>query len=86
MTIEIETAKKYYYTNLIYELHIAEEKLSLFKKKYQADFDNFEESLKNQKEDFSKWDDYLEWKAFRRVYDELKKNKKSFNDGNFKVA
>ncbi len=75
MTIEIETAKKYYYTNLIYELHIAEEKLSLFKKKYQTDFDEFEESLKNQKENFLKWDDYLEWKAFRRVYDELKKNK-----------
>lgn len=86
MTIEIETAKKYYYTNLIYELHIAEEKLSLFKKKYQANFDEFEESLKNQKEDFLKWDDYLEWKAFRRVYDELKKNKEDFNNGNFKVA
>jgi hypothetical protein len=74
MTIEIETAKKYYYTNLIYELHIAEEKLFLFKKKYQEDFDEFEKFLKNQKEDFLKWDDYLEWKAFRRVYDELGKN------------
>ncbi len=86
MTIEIETAKKYYYTDLIYELHIAEDKLSLFRNKYKMEFSEFEKSIKKQQEDFVKWDDYLEWKSFENVYKTLLKNKKDFTDGNFKVA
>jgi len=39
------------------------EKIRLFNQKYQIDFSQFEQSVTNSKEDFEKWDDYIEWKA-----------------------
>ncbi len=54
----------------LYELHIIKEKLSLFEKKYGKSFKEFEKEVK-EKEDFEKWDDYLEWKAYFKAYEDL---------------
>ncbi len=43
----------------LYELHIVKEKIALFEKKYGKTFEEFEKEVKI-KEDFEKWDDYLE--------------------------
>ncbi|NPA39166.1 MAG: hypothetical protein GXO57_01785 [Thermodesulfobacteria bacterium] len=47
----------------LYDLHIVKEKISLFEKKYGKTFFEFEKEVL-AKEDFEKWDDYLEWKAY----------------------
>lgn len=44
------------------------EKIKFFEKKYGSSFNIFEreikEEVKEEKEDFQKWDDYIEWKAY----------------------
>ncbi|HLP47888.1 MAG TPA: hypothetical protein VK469_18230 [Candidatus Kapabacteria bacterium] len=56
------------------ELTLIKEKLSLFEKKYRSDFLHFESTVKNaEEEDFEQWDDYMEWKAFYKKYNELQK-------------
>ena len=54
----------------LYELHIIREKLSLFEKKYGKSFKAFEKEVK-EREDFERWDDYLEWKAYLKAYEDL---------------
>jgi hypothetical protein len=64
-TINLNKVKDLYYMNLIYEINKTKDKLDLFKKKYASDFLSFEKKVKNaSKEDFEKWDDYMEWKGF----------------------
>ena len=47
-----------------YELAIQEYEI-----KYGLVFEHFEQQLKaNEKEDFEKWDDYIEWKAYSKAY------------------
>jgi len=54
----------------LYDLHIIREKLLLFEKKYGKTFSEFEKEVLS-KEDFEKWDDYLEWKAYLKSLKEL---------------
>jgi hypothetical protein len=56
----------------LYELHIIKEKLKLFEKKYSKTFEEFEKEVL-EKEDFEKWDDYLEWKAYLKTLKSLEK-------------
>jgi hypothetical protein len=40
-----------------------------FEKKYGLAFDDFERQIESAtKEDFEKWDDYIEWKAYSKSY------------------
>ena len=51
-------------------LHSAQEKLRLFERKYQTSLEDFSTALKtSEQEDFEAWDDYMEWKACRRISD-----------------
>lgn len=57
---------------MLYEKHVVEEKLRLFEKKYGKSFKEFEEEVK-EKEDFEKWDDYMEWKAYLKSHEDINK-------------
>jgi|LGVF01.1.fsa_nt_gb hypothetical protein len=40
-----------------------------FETKYDTTFENFEQQLNStEKEDFTKWDDYIEWKVYFKAY------------------
>ncbi len=86
-TISSETIKNLYYTNVIFELHQASEKILLFEKKYNKDFSSFEKNIKETKdENYEMWDDYMEWKAYQNSYQQLLIQKKDIEDGNIKVT
>ena len=54
------------------ELTLIKEKLTLFEKKYNCDFPQFEKSINEaEEEDFERWDDYMEWKAFYNKYNRM---------------
>jgi len=56
------------------EITLIKEKLVLFEKKYGCPFAQFEKAINDApQEDFEKWDDYMEWKAFHKKYYHLKK-------------
>lgn len=65
--------ENYLKMKLYTELTLVREKLGLFEKKYDCDFTRFEKTVNEaEEEDFERWDDYLEWKAFYKKYTRLK--------------
>ena len=87
VVIDKEKVKDMYYANLMYEHHRVTEKIRLFEKKYGVSFGEFEKSLKDsEKEDFEKWDDYMEWKGYEKVLQKLTKEKQELAVGNYKVS
>ncbi len=85
--INKEKVKDMYHANLMYEYHRVTEKIRLFEKKYGMSFGEFEKSLKSsEREDFKKWDDYMEWKGYEKVMQKLTKEKQELAIGNYKVS
>ena len=86
VTIDLNTAKDMYFLNLMYELHKISEKLKFFENKYQKSYEAFEKEIKNAKEeDFEKWDNYLEWKAYKKIQSKYYEEKEDIENGNFKI-
>ena len=49
-------------------------------------FDRFEKGIKSsKKEDFEKWDDYMEWKGYKKALQRLIKEKRELEVGDYKV-
>lgn len=84
--INSEIIKNLYYANILYEIHKSEDKLSFFKSKYKTSFEDFERDMKSSDEDFEKWDDYMEWKAFLKKHRELSSQKADIENGNYRVS
>ncbi len=55
---------------LLYHLHILKQRIALFEKKHNKSFQEFEREVLEE-EDFEKWDDYMEWKAFVKEFEEI---------------
>ena len=69
------------------KLHKYSNKLKLFEKKYKSTYKQFEKKVKNsKKESFEEWDDYIEWKAFYHLNENLNLKLKDLKNGHFKVA
>jgi len=76
MTVnESSAVKDAYYVSLLYELHVAREKLRLLEAKYGKSFADFEKEVASGREDFEKWDDYMEWKAYLKLLKDLESKK-----------
>ena len=60
----------------LYDLHVIKQKLRLFEKKYAKSFEDFEKEVL-EREDFEKWDDYLEWKAYIKTLRDLESVKEN---------
>jgi hypothetical protein len=58
---EIKTFEK---LTAISQIAPIKERIRLFEKKYGYTFKVFEKKVKQEKENFEKWDDYIEWKAY----------------------
>ncbi|MFH0904890.1 MAG: hypothetical protein V1854_06880 [Methanobacteriota archaeon] len=60
--------------NIIHDLSLSkmtefESEINGFEKKYKIDFEAFQSKIKTaKKENFKKWDDYIEWKAYFTAY------------------
>lgn len=73
LEISRQDIENYVKMKLYTELTLIKEKLKLFEKKYQCDFSQFEQSVTTaEEENFERWDDYMEWKAFHKKYIHLK--------------
>ena len=69
------------------EINNVKDKLQNFTKKYSSSFNDFEKKIKkSKKENFSEWDDYMEWKSYENVLSDLSKKIKYIKGGNFKVT
>lgn len=87
VVINRTNVKNMYYANLLYELHTVEEKIAFYAKKYKMTFDDFERHVNNlQKENFGKWDDFLEWRAYEKMREKYEREKEDLERGNYKVS
>ncbi len=59
--------------SIIAELTPIREHIKLFEKKYGCSFSDFERQIESNDENINNWDDYIEWKAYQKKSDELKK-------------
>ncbi len=58
---------------LISELAPLKEHIKLYEQTKGCKFQEFEERIKTQDENFSDWDDYIEWKAYQLKIEEIEK-------------
>ena len=49
---------------LISQIAPVKERIKSFEMKHRCNLDAFEEILKHLPEDFERWDDFIEWKAY----------------------
>ena len=69
------------------KLFTLREKLRFFEQKYQQSWNTFEQQIKTaSKENFSQWDDYMEWKASIKMVEEIVTKINEVQHGNFEVA
>ena len=69
------------------KLFTLQEKLRFFEQKYQQSWNTFEQQIKTaSKENFSQWDDYMEWKAYIKTVEEIVTKINEVQHGNFEVA
>lgn len=73
----IEISKKeiieYEKLKLLSQISITQEKIDLFNQKYKKTLDQFEKDLLSKQEDFTEYDDLIEWKAYVKNLHSLKK-------------
>jgi hypothetical protein len=75
-----------YYSDIIYKLNIARQKIKFFENKYKNNFSDFEKYINNcAEENYLEWDDYIEWKAFTKMFAVLNLEKNAIKDGNIKI-
>ena len=56
------------------------ERIRSLEKKYGCDLQAFEERIKEPPEDFERWDDFIEWKAYSESIKELEARLKMIED------
>ncbi|MCX7736158.1 MAG: hypothetical protein N2319_05555 [Candidatus Kapabacteria bacterium] len=85
--INFEQVKDYQLYSIIYQIHNIKDKLSFFEKKYNKNFQEFEEEIKsNSEENFEKWDDYIQWKAYIKSYQKLNSEREDILNGNYQFS
>ena len=68
-------------------LHTVREKIRLFEQKYNQSWNDFKEQVEHtEQEKFSRWDDYIEWKAQMKISEELSAKIEEVRHGNFEIA
>ena len=87
LTVNKNKVAEWILLSYLSEQRYLQDKLLFFEKKYKVDFTKFEKEINNSiKEDFDKWDDYIEWKAYNAFYHNVTKTIEDVRLGNFKVA
>ena len=68
-------------------LHTVRGKLRFFEQKYNQPWNSFKQQVEDaSQEDFSRWDDYIEWKSYMKIFDELSCKIEEVRHGHFEVA
>lgn len=87
ITVTKDELREYEKLKIISQLTPVKEKIGLFESKYKSPFEQFEKKIKEEKEDFEKWDDYIEWKAYIETFKDLTTKLKEIEDAtDIKVA
>jgi predicted nucleic acid-binding Zn-ribbon protein len=85
--ISLEDIKAFEKLKLISEIAPLKERIRSFERKYSCDLKDFEAELKLLTEDFERWDDFIEWKAYADSVKDLEARLRKVEDAtNFRIA
>ena len=86
ITISKSNISDWLLLDLYSEMHIAEDKVRFFERKYRSSFSEFETKINAEKENIEHYDDYIEWKAYTKVLQSLKKKMIDIKNGHVKIS
>ena len=64
ITVSKEEVKGFEKLKAISQIAPIKERIRFFETKYGCTLGEFKNKIKQEKEDFEKWDEYIEWKAY----------------------
>ena len=71
LVVSAKDVKAFAKLSVISQLAPLKERIRYFEKKYGCDLSAFEDGIKQLPEDFERWDDFIEWKAYMESIKEL---------------
>jgi hypothetical protein len=80
ITISKDEVKGFEKLKTISRIAPIKERIRFFESKYGCALGEFKASIKREKEDFEKWDDYIEWKAYIESLKDLESKLKDIED------
>ena len=80
LVVSLRDVKAFEKLKVISQLAPLKEKIRSLEKKYGCDLQTFEEKIKQLPEDFERWDDFIEWKAYFESKKELEARLKMIED------
>jgi predicted nucleic acid-binding Zn-ribbon protein len=87
IVVSVDDIKAFERLKLISQIAPVKERIRSFESKHRSNLDAFEERLKHLPEDFERWDDFIEWKAYRDSLKDLESRLKKIEDAtNFRIA
>ena len=72
ITVSKEEVKGFEKLKAISQIAPIKERIRFFETKYGCTLGEFKNKIKQEKEDFEKWDDYIEWNAYIESLRDLK--------------
>jgi hypothetical protein len=85
--VSVDDVRAFEKLKLISEIAPLKERIRSFERKYKADLKAFEDKMLLQPEDFERWDDFIEWKAYNDCLKDLESKLKKIEDAtDFRIA
>jgi len=87
ITIQKQEVANWLLLEYLATFHNVHEKLRFFEHKYYQSYHTFEQKMKTAvKEDFDQWDDYIEWKAYTKLAEEIESKIEAVKHGHFEIT
>ena len=87
LTVQKQSVANWLLAEYLATKHTVNEKIRLYERKYDQSWENFSHSLETATdENFDQWDDYIEWKAYQKLAEELAVKLNEVKHGNFEVT
>jgi hypothetical protein len=87
IVVSMDDIKAFERLKLISQIAPVKERIKSFENKHRCNLDAFEGKIKQLPEDFERWDDFIEWKAYADSLKNLESRLKKIEDAtNFRIA
>jgi len=68
------------------DLHKTKDKINMFEKKYNRKFEDFEDLIHSEEENFDKYDDYIEWKVYINHLKDIQQKINDIKSGKLQIS
>jgi len=87
VVVSVDDVRAFEKLKLISQIAPLKERIRSFERKYGCGLQAFENKMLQQPEDFERWDDFIEWKAYVEILKDLMSKLDLIKDAtNFKIA